>query len=235
MPSFSSSLLQADMRVLLDDFERGARRREEELVLAGAEPERPSDAARGEDRAGLALVEPRRRHRAEERLERRRLVPRMGGEREDRLGVDRHPRLGAGALELGEELVVVDDDPVVDPDHRAVPDGMVVGRDRRVALRVVAHVDEELGGRVGHVDALEKLARGRPLLRHDRIRIARGRGGRTRPRRLPARRSRPAAPARQASDRRRYGARGYIRRFRTRLGSSNTVAEPFGGSVLKPP
>ena len=55
-----------------------------------------------------------------------------------------------------EELVVVEDDPVVDPDDRAVPDRMVVGSDRRVALRVVAHVHEQLVGAVRHRDALEE-------------------------------------------------------------------------------
>ena len=44
----------------------------------------------------------------------------------------------------GEDLFVVDDDPVVDPDHGAVPDRMVVRLDRRMALRVVADVHEHL-------------------------------------------------------------------------------------------
>ena len=67
-------------------------------------------------------------------------------EREDRLGV--HGHVGLGPLEsVGEHLlVVVDDDPVVHPDDRAVADGMVVGLDRRVALRVVTDVDQRLGG-----------------------------------------------------------------------------------------
>ena len=98
-----------------------------------------------------------------------RVVLRMGREREDRLRVDRHPRLGARAGEVREQLVVVEDDPVVDPDDRAVPDGMVVGGDRRMALRVVAHVDEQLGRVGGNTNALEQVARRRPLLRHDRI------------------------------------------------------------------
>jgi hypothetical protein len=63
-----------------------------------------------------------------------------------------------------EELLVVGDDPVVDPDHRAVADGVVVGLDRRMALRVVAHVDERLGRVEGNPDAVEQLARARALL-----------------------------------------------------------------------
>ena len=157
------------MRVLLDHFEGGLGGGEEELVLAGAEPQRPADAAGGEDRSGLALVEPRGRHRAEKRLERRRLVLRVSGKGEDRLRVDCHPRLGASARELCEQLVVVHDDPVVDPDHRPVADRMVVGGDRRMALRVVADVDEDLGRGLRDVDALEELACGRPLLRHHRV------------------------------------------------------------------
>ena len=79
----------------------------------------------------------------------------MGGEREDRFRVDGHLRLGPGAGVGGEQLVVVDDDPVVDADDRPVPDGMVVGVDRRVALRVVADVHEELVRGLRHRDALE--------------------------------------------------------------------------------
>ena len=114
-------------------------------MAAGAEPERPADPAGDKDGSGIALVEPGARHRADERLERARLVPGVRGEREDRLGVDGHLRLRAGAAERGEELVVVDDDPVVDPDHRPVAHGVVVGGDRRMTLGVVADVDEQLG------------------------------------------------------------------------------------------
>ena len=119
--------------------------------------------------SGLPLVEPGGRHRSGELLERPRLVPRVRGEREDRLGVDGHPRLRARAGVGGEQLVVVEDDPVVDPDDRSVPDRVVVGRDRRMALRVVAHVDENLGRVRWHRDPLEQTARGRALLRDDRI------------------------------------------------------------------
>ena len=57
----------------------------------------------------------------------------------------------------------------MDPDDRPVAHRVVVGRDRRMALRVVADVDEQLGGALGHVDAVEEEARGRALLRHDRV------------------------------------------------------------------
>ena len=53
----------------------------------------------------------------------------------------------------GEDLLVVDDDPVVDADDRAVPDRVVVGEIGRVALRVVAHVHEDLGRVGGQLDA----------------------------------------------------------------------------------
>ena len=169
MPAFTSDARNLTPTYSETMLERVARRREEDLVAAAAEPERPTDAARGEDDARLALIEPRARHRAGESLERVRVVLRMGREGEDRLRVDGHPRLCPGARKLAEQLVVVEDDPVVDPDHRAVPDRVVVGRDRRMALRVVAHVDEQLGRVRGDLNAIEEVARRRPLLCHDRI------------------------------------------------------------------
>ena len=155
-----------------DDLERIARGSEEDLRASATEPERPTDAARREEDTGVALIEPRSRHRARERLECVRIVLRMGGERENRLRVDRHPRLGARTREVGKELVVVEDDPVVDSDDRPVPDRVVVGRDGRMALRVVAHVDEQLRRMRGNVDALEQVARRRSLLRHGGIGVA---------------------------------------------------------------
>src|SRR5262249_25896594 len=116
------------------------------------------------ENGGLALVEPRGRHRALELLERAGVAHRVGGDREDRLGVDRHLRLRAGAVVGLEQLVVVRDDPVVNPDHRPVADRMVVGRDRRVALRVVPHVHEQLGRLGRHRDAVEEHGGRRPLL-----------------------------------------------------------------------
>ena len=65
---------------------------------------------------------------------------------------------------LGEQVVVVDDDPVVDPDDRAVADRVVVCLDRRVALRVVADVDQRLRRVARHEDPVEQLARAAALL-----------------------------------------------------------------------
>src|SRR5438270_12367190 len=139
-PVLQLSLLQAHAGVFLDHLERCARGREEQLVLAGAEPEWAADAARREHRAGLALVQPGRGHGAEQRLEGDGLVPGVGRQGEDRFRVDRHPRLGAGAVDRGQELVVVDDDAAAGPDHRPVPHRVVVGRDGRVGLRLFAHM-----------------------------------------------------------------------------------------------
>ena len=87
-------------------------------------------------------------------------------EGEDRLGVDGH--LGLLALEAvpGEDLLVVQDDPVVHAFHRAVADGVVVGGDPGVALCVVAHVDERLGGLGGNRNPVEERARAGTLLVH---------------------------------------------------------------------
>src|SRR6478735_7632171 len=56
------ALAELDRGVALDELERNSRRREEELVLAPAEPERTSQAA-CEQQLRAFLVEPRRRHR----------------------------------------------------------------------------------------------------------------------------------------------------------------------------
>jgi len=88
-------------------------------------------------------------------LECTRVIPRVCGDREDRFRVDGHPGLGTRAGVGGKELVVVQDDPVVNPDHRPVAHRVVVGRDRGMTLRVVANMDEQLVGGVGHRDAVE--------------------------------------------------------------------------------
>ncbi len=149
-------LAESDAQVPLDDLERALGRGEERADPAEAEPERPVSAAREVEHVRSPLVEPGRRHRAAQILERAGVRAGVGRQREDRLRVDGHPRLRAGAVELAEDLVVVDDDPVVDPDDRPVADGMVVGRDRRVPFRVVTHVDERVGGCLGNVDPLEQ-------------------------------------------------------------------------------
>ena len=86
------------------------------------------------------------------------------GEREDRLGVDGHLRLGALEAVLLHQLVVVEDDPVVDADDGAVADRMVVGLDPRMALRVVADVEERLGRVRREQDLLEERAGAGALL-----------------------------------------------------------------------
>src|SRR4051812_13411553 len=65
---------------------------------------------------------------------------------------------------LGEELVVVLDDAVVDAYNGAVADGMVVGGEARMSLREVADMDEEVRRLLGHADALEQRRRSRTLL-----------------------------------------------------------------------
>ena len=131
-----------------------------------ADPERASEAAGREEDVGHALVHPRRGHGAVELLERLGPVGLVLDQREDRFGVDRH--LGLGALEavLGEDLLVVGDDPVVDPDHAAVAHRMVVGRERRMALGVVTDVDEELVRSRWDPHEIEELARPGALLVH---------------------------------------------------------------------
>ena len=88
------------------------------------------------------LVEPGGRHRAVQLLEGLRATLRVLGQGEDRLGVDRHLWMGALEAVVGEDLLVVDDDPVVDPDDGAVPDRVVVRLDRGMALGVVTYVHE---------------------------------------------------------------------------------------------
>ena len=100
-------------------------------------------------------------------LEGRRRVAGLLGEREDRLGVDRHLRFVVLEAVAGEELLVVLDDPVVDADDGAVADGVVVGEEGGVALRVVADVEERVHRVHGDVHDLEERARAGALLVHD--------------------------------------------------------------------
>ena len=138
-------LVEPDARVAFGELERLPRRREEQHVLAGADPQGAPNAA-GDDQLVALLVEPRSRHRAVELLERA-ARPAAGafGEREDHLGVDRHLRLVPPDVVEDDQLLVVDDDPVVDPDDGAVAHRVVVRLDPRMALRVVADVNEGLG------------------------------------------------------------------------------------------
>ena len=174
---------------------------------------RPTARARKRTEA-FALVEPGGRHRAVQLLERLGAALGVLGEGEDRLGVDGHLRMRALEAVAGEDLLVVDDDPVVDPDDRAVPDRVVVRLDRRMALRVVANVHEHLRGR-RRARAPRPAARWRRSGACGRSRRRWSRGGRTRPRPRRARRFRPAGPARRASAARSTRGSGCIRQFRT--------------------
>ena len=164
MPSSIDLPAEGDAGVVLDDLEREPGRGEERRVLALADPERPADAAGAVDEPVVAFVDPRGGHRAAQLLQRLRAAVGQLGEREDRLGVDRHPRRGALEAVVGEDFLVVQDDPVVDPDDRAVPDRVVVGLDHGMALGVVAHVDEHLARVLRDLDAVEELARAGALL-----------------------------------------------------------------------
>ncbi len=90
-------------------------------------------------------------------------------EREDRLRVDGHLRLGTFDPVPGEELVVVLDHAVVDADDGPVPDRVVVRLDLGMPLREVADVDECLGGLRGDVELVEEGARSTAELRHTRL------------------------------------------------------------------
>jgi hypothetical protein len=70
-----------------------------------------------------------------------------------------------------EQLVVIGDRAVVDPDDRSVANRMVVGQDTRMTLCVVPDVNEELCSGLGHFEAVEELARARALLVHDDFRV----------------------------------------------------------------
>ena len=63
-----------------------------------------------------------------------------------------------------EQLVVVLDDPVVDSDHSAVADGMVVGGQARMALGVIADVHEQLRRLLGDANPVEQGRRAGTLL-----------------------------------------------------------------------
>ena len=157
---------EAQAGVALGKLERLAGRGESDAVATLTCPERAPDAAGEEELGGCTAVEPRRRHGAVELLQRAGVAGSLFGKREDRLGIDRHLRLGAFPAVLGEELLVVDDDPVVDPDDRTVGDRVVVGTKGQVALRVVADVDEDLGRFRRDANGVEELAGPGALLPH---------------------------------------------------------------------
>ena len=157
-------LAQRQPQGALHDLERRLGGGEEQLTPRTPDPERPRHAAGKVQTAGQAIVEPRRRHGAAQLLERRAVGAAPVHERKDRLGIDRHPGLGALDPVALEDLLVVRDPTVVDADDCPVPDRMVVGEQGGVALRELAHVDERLGGVVWQLDAVEERRCPRPLL-----------------------------------------------------------------------
>ena len=112
-----------------------------------------------------------------------------------------------------EELLVVRNDPVVDPDDAPVPDRVVVGCDGRVALRVVAHVNERLGG--SSTGRRSSRASRSPRSAACGRSVPRLPARRTRLRRRLARRFRQAAPESRVSGRSATRCRRYSLRFRT--------------------
>jgi hypothetical protein len=105
-------------------------------------------------------------------FESRRPAGRLLGEGEDRLRVDGHAGLRALEAVRREDLLVVDDDPVVDADHRSVADRVVVGSQAGVALRVVAHVDEHLARAHRNCQPVDERARPASLLVHHELDVA---------------------------------------------------------------
>ena len=129
-----------------------------------ADPERPAHAAGKVQKLGMPLVEPRGGHRSAEIFEVARAAAGRLGDREDHLGVDGHVALGPLEAVAGHQLVVVEDRAVMDSDDRAVAHGVVVRGDPRVALRVVADVEQNLSRVGGYRDPVEHPARAGALL-----------------------------------------------------------------------
>src|SRR5207237_167730 len=73
-PRLQLPLAQPHADVALDHLQRAAGRREEELPLAPADPERPAGASGDVDGARAPPVDPGRRERARQLLERARVV-----------------------------------------------------------------------------------------------------------------------------------------------------------------
>src|SRR3954471_21714438 len=61
----------------------------------------------------------------------------------------------------------------MDPDDRSVPDRVIVRGDRRMPLRVVTDMDEQLVDLLRHVHAVEELRGGGALLDDGRVGVAR--------------------------------------------------------------
>ena len=197
-PRRTSSRSSVDAQRALDDLERCARGGEEHLVRRRpSQSGRPTPRARKRTSPGGAR--PARRSPSSRAAPRTRGRPSASSARA-KIASESTVISGRSALEAvaGEDLVVVHDDPVVDADHRAVADGVVVGLDRRMALGVVADVDEQLRRLLRNADRVEERARAGALLVDDATlplgaaRVADGVGAALRD-------SRPAAPAQRAS------------------------------------
>src|SRR3954451_348492 len=80
---FQLPLAQLDRAVALDHLERNAGRGEEHPVAALTDPKRAAAAPRCVEDVRLTFIDPGRRHRAAEALERACVVSGVGGERED--------------------------------------------------------------------------------------------------------------------------------------------------------
>lgn len=160
--------VEAGAKRCRDDGERTLGGREVEPTVGRCEPERPHASARDVQRDVVAIVEPGCRHRAAELGQGPRVVLAQLHEREDRLRVDGHVRLGALDAVAGEKRIVVQHDPVVDADHGAVADGVVVRLDVRVTLREIAHVDERLRRAGWDGELVQERARTAAQLRHTR-------------------------------------------------------------------
>src|ERR687898_2556338 len=106
----------------LGDLQCVLRGGEEDAFTGLARPERTTDATGKVDRAALALVDPRCRHRAAELFEGLAPGPEALHEREDRLRVHCHRRLVPLNGMPPEDLLVVQDDPVVDTHDVLVAD-----------------------------------------------------------------------------------------------------------------
>ena len=140
----------------LHDLERRTGGGEQDLVPPAGHPQGTADAASHVKGIGLPLVDPGGQC-PYELLED---VRELRDARRARRSPPSPPssRLVPHEIVTAEELVVVGDDPVVDPGHATVPDGMVVRGDRGVALRVVADVNQNLAGALGDDHGVEQCA-----------------------------------------------------------------------------
>ena len=202
-PLGNLALAQADTRVVLGDLERLApwRRRRARggwcrPRAAGRRRARGRAAPGSRSSSQAAAIEPRKSSNARASLPFASAMAKITSESTVISGLARARSRAAPSARRRCRIV-----PLWIADDRAVTDRVVVGGDLRVALRVVADVEEHLA-RIGRDrDPVEDGARAGALLVDGRSGL-RASGRRTRPRRRRARRSRPAAPGQRASGRR---------------------------------